>query len=293
MSGWWESLWGVMQAAATPVALLGLLVGVTAFVARAATKSFVEGSIQHRFAKELEAVRAELRRTEEEFRSALRLREAEVTSLQSALLSGQSQRLALLDKRRVEAVEAIWTSVGALAPAKGFAGMVAVMNLPDVAKHSKTDPKIKQFMTMLTEQLEVCGKPNLPPNPVKDQPFVSPLAWAYYAAYAAVCGFYYVTAKVIAIGITNAINDEPIRRIVLAALPQAREHIEQFGPSSFYFWLDTLEELLLAELRRNLQDPSIDQQRAEQAKAIMAAVGKFEEEKRKTAASASQGADPA
>lgn len=108
MTNWLWWLWRGVEAVLPLVALIGFIGTLAALIAQSAAKSYVEGRIQHGFAKDLEAVKAELRQTEKGFKSRLRIGEAQITALQSALLNGRSHRLSLLDKRRMEAVEAIW-----------------------------------------------------------------------------------------------------------------------------------------------------------------------------------------
>ena len=100
--------------------LLGLVIGVPliGLATRTSIKAFIEKRIQHGFDERLESMRAEFKRSEELLKSELRLREAERSVLHSTILSGRSQRQALLDKRRIEAVERLWASTMALAPTK-------------------------------------------------------------------------------------------------------------------------------------------------------------------------------
>ena len=171
MTNWLWWLWRGVEAVLPLVALIGLIGTLAALIARSAAKSYVEGRIQHGFAKDLEAVKAELRQTEEGFKSRLRIGEAQITALQSALLNGRSHRLSLLDKRRMEAVEAIWSAVGKLAPLKNLAAQFSVV-LPMFTEEDRRDPKVREFVARLLPKSD--GSPEgLQDRPV-GQPFVSP-----------------------------------------------------------------------------------------------------------------------
>jgi hypothetical protein len=91
------------------------------FIARNWIKASIERSVQHGFDAKLETLRTELRKNEEGFKSDLRSKETEISALRDGVLSGRAQRQALLDKRRLDAVECVWASVIALAPFKGVA----------------------------------------------------------------------------------------------------------------------------------------------------------------------------
>jgi hypothetical protein len=135
---------------------------------------WVERGIQHRFDEKIESLRAELRTNEERFKSDLRAKEAEISALRDGVLSGRANRQALLDKRRLEAVEKVWAAVIALGPAKAISGVMSIVKYDAVVK----DPAVR----LAVERL-------LPPDDFtkifarEEQPFVSPLAWAYYFAH--------------------------------------------------------------------------------------------------------------
>lgn len=239
---------------------------IATYVARTSAKAMLEGRIQHHFTIKLEEIRADIRKGEEDLRSKLRIQETELSSLQGTLLGGLAQRQALLDKRRVEAVETVWKTVGSLAPLKGLARMTINIDMEKAANLSKSDVKIRSFFEQIVKIAEVYGKPNLPLAPTHAQLFISPLAWAYYSAYSGICAYYYASAKVITFGAYEIMDEKPIRQLVLAVIPEAQAHVEKFGSSSYYLWLDRFEELLLVELKRNIEDASLTERQAEQAK---------------------------
>src|SRR5262245_11112069 len=106
---------------------------VLIFIGRNWLKAWISRSIQHRFDKELEKVRAELRKAEEQFKSDLRDREAEIATLRNSVLAGSAGRQALLDKRRFDAVEKVWTAVNDFAPFKSLAASLVVLDHKAVA----------------------------------------------------------------------------------------------------------------------------------------------------------------
>src|SRR5215471_435493 len=82
-------------------------------------------------------------------KSDLRTKEAEISALREGVLSGRANRQALLDKRRLEAVEKIWASVIALGPAKVVSAKMSIINYDVVAKRISTDPKLREAMELL------------------------------------------------------------------------------------------------------------------------------------------------
>ena len=156
---------------------INLVLLVALFVSRIWIKASIERRVQHHFDEKIESVRTELRKSEELFKGDLRAKETELAALRDGVLSGRAQRQALLDKRRLDAVERIWAAVIALAPYKTVSAFMARINFSAAAKQAPHEPKLRKFF-------EIIGS-NIPTDALfgraeNEQPFVSPLAWAYF-----------------------------------------------------------------------------------------------------------------
>src|SRR5437879_2292452 len=73
-------------------------------------------SVQHEFDDKLETIRTDLRKSEELFRADLRSKETQIAALRSGAIAGLVSRQAALDKRRLEAVDQLWSALTSLAP---------------------------------------------------------------------------------------------------------------------------------------------------------------------------------
>ncbi len=263
--------------------LLGLVIGVPliGLATRTSIKTFIEKKIQHGFDERLESMRAEFRRSEELLKSELRLREAERSVLHSTIMSGRNQRQALLDKRRIEAVEQLWVSTMALAPYKNLAVTMSIINFVNTAERIKKDPQLKQFINSLLKAHIPQDKEGISRSVHSERPFLSPLSWAFYAAYEAIVFGAYARAKVLEIGYdaTDSLDFKPLRDILIAALPHQKNFIEKNDAAAYYHLLDELEAKLMIELRHNLDGDAEDQQRVEQAVTILSYVAKESENK--------------
>ena len=163
-------------------------------------KNWLKAGIQHGFDQELEAVRSELRASEERLNSELRAKETEISALRDGILGGRAQRQALIDRRRLEAVERIWTRVSTtLGAYKTVASWMSVVKFDAIAEVTPTNAGARQmFEAMLAHIPEDDGKVN---NVNPERIFVSPLAWAYFSAYHTMMYTWYASAKVLAMGI--------------------------------------------------------------------------------------------
>ncbi len=121
---------------------------LAAFVARNWLVAWISKGVEYRFDVKLEELRAELRKKEERLKSELRDREAEIATLRNSVLSGSASRQSLLDKRRFEAVEKVWTAVNDLALLKPLSGVMAIVNFQEVAKDAN-HPNMRRFLSTI------------------------------------------------------------------------------------------------------------------------------------------------
>jgi hypothetical protein len=226
-------------------------------------------SVQHDFDKKIEAVKADLRASEERFKAQLREKEAEIAALRSGALTVLASRHADLDKRRLEAVDQLWSSFNALAPARAIAANMAVINFESAAKEAERNPKARQFFEMIghgfdMNAIDLTGA-------AKARPFLSPMAWAVYAAIKAVTFHSVVRLQILkgGLGMTDFADNNAIQKLVVAALPHYSEYLEKNGPSVYYYVLEALEAKLLSELQSMLSGTESDKASVQQASEII------------------------
>jgi hypothetical protein len=245
--------------------------GVAVFAGRNLLKAWIESGVEYRFNSRLEELRADLRRSEEELKSQLRIKETEITALRDGVLSGRTQRQALVDKRRIEAVEKLWSGIVALTPYKGLSATIATVNVDALAKRSD-DPKIQQYIAIVSSPIKRDPEA-LSNNPAKNErPFVSALAWAYFFAYMTIVSIAFASLKLAEIGTQNLSElfaRDSIRNLLKAVLPHQSEFIDRNEPNTYHYLLDEIELKLLTELQKILRGEDQDSAGIEQAARIM------------------------
>jgi hypothetical protein len=242
------------------------------FVGRNWLKARIEKGVQHHFDRGIETVRAEFRESEERLKSDLRNRETEIASLRNNVLTGNASRQAMLDKRRFEAVERIWTAVNDLARLKHISGMIAIMDVDEVAKDIR-DPRMKGVLAMIG--VAAPDMKELKNDARNEQPFVPELAWAYFRAYTSILYSNLVTYKILETGVDDPmkyLKKDGNKEILKAALPHQSQWIDQTEPQMYHFLLEELEGNLLAELRKILEGADVSKAEIERAKQILDAV---------------------
>ena len=178
---------------------LGLTVAVSIilFASKNWIIARITKDVQHDFDVKLENIRAALKNNEEQLKSALREKELEIEALRTSVLSGSAGRQALLDKRRFEAVEKIWTAVNDFTPLKGLYQMTASLNYDAIAKQIN-NPKIQQFLgTIIT----TAADPRNIKNVARDErPFVPEISWSYFDAYITLLYFNFARFETLKLG---------------------------------------------------------------------------------------------
>ena len=118
-----------IPATATTLVLAGLLWLMRSLIATRLAKS-----VQHEFDAKLEKLRAQFRKSEEVLKADLRSKETEISALRSGAMTALANRQIALDRRRLDAVDQLWSAVTALAPARVISHMMASIKFEAAAK---------------------------------------------------------------------------------------------------------------------------------------------------------------
>jgi hypothetical protein len=226
-------------------------------------------SVQHEFDNKLESIRAELRTSEERLRAQLREKEAEIAALRGGALSALASRQAAVDKRRLEAVDQLWSSFNALGPARFIAASMSRINFEYASRRAPVEPQLRRFFEMIggdfDPKLVDCSGAKIA------RPFLSPMVWAVYSAIEAITMHGVLQWHVLknGMGAKDFSDHEAIERLILAALPHYAEHLRTHGPSAYYTALEALDSLLLSEIHKMLSGSDSDRASIERAAAIV------------------------
>ena len=205
----WAAWIGPLLAVATPIVLV---------IFRSPIAEWITKGVQHEFDVKLEKIRATLKASEEELKSDLREKEAEIGILRNTVLSGSASRQALLDKRRLEAVEKIWTAVNDSVQLKNLFSMTVHLNYEAIAERIQ-ESKIQRFL----ETIDTTGPSVELKNSARDErPFVPEIAWAYFSAFTTLLTFNLVRFKTLKLGLEEPqkfVNVERMKNILKAACP--------------------------------------------------------------------------
>lgn len=226
-------------------------------------------SVEHEFNTKLEVIRGQMRESEERLKAELRVKEAEITALRNGALTALASRQMSLDKRRLEAIDQLWTSVTALAPARSIAALMSTISFEKAAPITEKDPNARKAFELMGSVFDIKTLDLSGAN--KARPFLSPMVWATFSALQAVVMHAVIQWHVLKGGLGNKdlSNNEAISKLIKVALPHYSQYIDTLGPSGYYYVLEALDEQLLKELQNMLSGVESDKATVEQAAEIL------------------------
>lgn len=245
------------------------LLSLALWLGRALITARLTRSVQHEFDKKLEQLKSEFRASEKTLEASLAQRSAELESLRAGALSGITQRRALLDKRRLEAIDQLWGTLIRNQSARSLAMTMSLIQLENIAEQVSRDDRVREF-------IKVTGggfAPSKLDYVTADlaRPYVSDMAWALFSATQAITSYYVAHWVALSHGIDSRkmIANDTVHKLILAVAPEYREYLDINGLSASYHLLERFDTLLLAELKRMATDYQQDKESVEQAARIL------------------------
>lgn len=244
-------------------------VGIAIYLARHLITTRLTKSVQSEFDAKLAELNSQLRTSEESFKADLKRKEAEILALQGGPIQSRLSRQAAIEKRRLEAVDQLWSAVYDLSFAKALSAQASVLKWEAISKEVARNPKAKELFAMWKiddGKYEGAGH-----SAQKARPFITPVAWAYFAAYQAILLHAVAFIKMLQIGVDahEFMDSKNLIKLIKTALPHCAEYIDKHGPSAAYHLLDQLENSLLDELKRILDGGAADMAEVARAKQIL------------------------
>jgi hypothetical protein len=244
------------------------LFGFVLWLLRSVISTRLRASVQLEFDQKLEEMRATLRKSDESFKADLRAKEAQIAALRSGAMSALASRQAALDKRRIEAVDQLWSAFTALAPAKAVSAYMLLIDFQAAAKEAECNAKARDLFASMggvSDFREFSYR-----EAAKARPFVSQLAWALFTAYQTIVAVAAIRLESLKAGLnTDFVDKDAVTKLITAALPHHAEYIAKNDVRVCHYLLDELESRLLEELQKLLSGVESDKESIEQAAAII------------------------
>ena len=244
------------------------LLAIVLFLSRNFITTRLTNAVRHEYDKKIEKLRTSLRQSEDAFKADLQSKEAQINALRSGVLSTISARQLAVFEKQINAIEQVWNTVIALGPAKSVSSWMAVIKFEAAAIEAAKNPRAREIFAMLSN-LDINTLDTIEAQ--KARPFISPVAWAYFAAYQAIISHAVIKLHMLKNGIemNNIIDIDHVIKVVKLALPNQVQYIEKNGPSAFHYLLDELESKLLFSFKLMIKGDEEDKEALEKASAII------------------------
>lgn len=250
------------------------LIAVALWLARNLIRTRLTKSVEYEFNTKLEALRTELRKAEEQFKADIRTKEAEMAALRGGVLNAMSTRQVALDKRRLEAVDQVWSAVNSLAPAKRISAQMAIIKFDVAVEETGKKLNARQVFQIMgsgfdLKKIDLAGA-------AKARPFLTPMAWALFTAYQAIVMQSVVKLELLKSGVgKDFVDHKTTANLVKLALPHYAAYVDEHGDAGYHYLLDELEQRLLQELQRMVSGAESDKASVERAAEIVKLSGEL------------------
>jgi hypothetical protein len=200
-------------------------------------------------------------------------------AVRNAGFAAQLAQRNLLASKRVEAAQGLWE--GVLEARKGIsvASYLEILKVEEVAKEAH-DPRVQSFLnTIASGEVMSDDYSSKLASYAKYQPFVSPTAWALYAAYSTVIGISIAKIKMLQIGYDPERflkNSHWVAVLVEALSPDDFGKIGKSAEYGLQWALKRLEERIVDELKRSMTGESAGLEGVEDAQRILEVVDKYQ-----------------
>lgn len=269
--------------------LLTFALPIAILAGRVWLKSFIEGRVKVGVERQIEAIRTEIRQSEERLKSDLRMKESQIAALVDGALGGRAARVTAVETRQLEAINRLWIAVTKLSKMKGLAMTAGMFKFDALESRVPKDEKLRKFLADITDAFagQNFAERAAEINSDEERPYLSEYLWALYSAYAAVILGAYTSLKILSISLeksSNLMNREHASNLLKAALPNRTSYIDQHGAQGYYYLLDEIENNILSEIKNNLNGVEVDQANLLRSAEILKAVAEMKKDNDKLVA---------
>ncbi|OGT07479.1 MAG: hypothetical protein A2X78_03250 [Gammaproteobacteria bacterium GWE2_37_16] len=250
------------------------ILSVIVWLFRSYISSWINYSIKHKYDKELEELRAIIRKGEEERKS-----------ISQAVMTAFSVVDSAVKTYRLNAINKLWNIFLDIKKLSSYVTKLALLDEDFLPKNLNDNPKLKLFIDTLFIEL-----PELKNNSLSDKYsdgeatrlWVSPIAWSLYLAYIVIVSYVITQITMLKFGIYDKklLTEGKILKILKVVMPE----ITSVNNKKLPLYLEKLEFKLIDELQRQILNHESDQESINRAKIAISLYQDFlrDDEKQKT-----------
>jgi hypothetical protein len=235
---------GVMTQELMLIVAAGVIVPLLGLALRTWMLKEIDRRVQFRFDKEIEVVKSDLR-----------LKESKISALHTLVFSRLAGKQAAIDKRRIEALEALWNATLQLGVFLMSASLVTFLKLEEIDKRQGPDDGIQKLLqpfiaTDIKEKLDGISAE-------AHRPFIPENVWKIFSAYQGLLIICQMRLQALSTGMkdtgklfaTSKMIDQ-----IKDVMPHLSEYLDKHGLSGAAQLADPLRDLLLKAIRTALDE---------------------------------------
>jgi hypothetical protein len=196
--------------------------------------------------------------------------------LRTLALSGLSKRRELVQAKRIEAAERLWSLVQIQNSALMVVELNKTINFEKAAEIAESDAETREFFAMVgsTFKFDAYVESLKEADPQSLRPYVTQLGWAYYEAYSAIITFYTLRQKVLEIGAPAKIltDENHLKSVILEAMPHQAALYEKFDKVYPWIFLEPLRDSILLEVKKMIAGNEESKEDVQHANEILKAI---------------------
>ncbi|XUA20143.1 hypothetical protein ACQVA2_04945 [Citrobacter sp. OP27] len=222
------------------------ILGGGVYLMRSTLTKLIGKSIEHRFDKEIENFKSEIRGNEKEFEQ-----------IRAFMGSIRRERDSTLQAKRFEAAEALMHQRQFLGQFTMLVEYVKMLNMEEILKN-RHDPQIAKFIKVLTDPVDIDGK--LKTYGTFDRTmtelYLSERVKKLFETYQCIMLNAVMIMKILSLPNLEINPDlfkkDSIKNMVVELVPQSKEGFEQFGDNYAFQYTNHFNAEILKELRNEL-----------------------------------------
>ncbi|MBX9990924.1 hypothetical protein [Phreatobacter oligotrophus] len=230
--------------------------------------------LKNRENKLLEDIKAAIRASEESVKDNIRRNEAESAAFRHLVTSQHSARSMEIEKRRIQALEAVWAACVALAPQKVGASVAETLKLGvmiQTASQGGADAeKVKQVAEIIWTSFSL-DKIREVPQAGTSQLFVPDNVWSKYALYRQLLGRFIIQIGAAKFGVKpqHLVGPEKLIAALCKAMPSWEDYINKHGEDALPYLVEPLETAILTEIQKELAGQTADEDAIRRARIVL------------------------
>ena len=196
-------------------------------------------------AKLVESVRHEYDVKLEKVRNELDKKQDQIAALRGGVLAFAKNKSALLYRKRIEAAEAVWSTIVSLVPDKNISEILSGFRVEKLQAEAARNPQLRDVFKAVASGYDPKSLRIIEAH--RHRSYCSKMLWALFSTYTAIVMRAVIRMETIKAGLAEYFTkDEHLMELIHSALPHHSPLVEEYGLDASHHLIGELEENIIA-----------------------------------------------